>query len=179
VLGVTQRHAEVHALLKQGLNCAAIARRLKLRWATVHKYALAPSAEPLIRSCRFRTRLDPFLPYLAQRWSEGDHVAATLFNEIRVHGYRGKERTVRAHLSAWRTAAPKPAEVRLPGPRTLTWLLLRRPSDLNDDERGLLKKLCARSDELANAHRLAQEYGRSTSPVSPSLYRTNSRPPYG
>ncbi len=139
VMGVAQRHADVHALLKQGLNRAAIARRLNLSWATVNKYALAPSAEPLIRSCRFRTKLDPFLPFLAQRWSEGEHVAATLFNEIRAQGYRGKERTIRARLSEWRTAVPpRPAEARLPGPRTLTWLLLRRPSDLNDDERELV-----------------------------------------
>ena len=88
-------------------------------------------------------------------------MAATLFNEIRAQGYRGKERTVRARLSEWRTAAPpRPAEARLPGPRTLAWLLLRRPSDLNDDERELLKKLCARSDEVANAHRLAQQFLR-------------------
>jgi transposase len=161
MMGVAQRHTEVHALLKQGLHRAAIARRLNLRWATVNKYALAPSAEPLIRSCRFRTKLDPFLPFLAQRWSEGEHVAATLFNEVRAQGYRGKERTVRARLSEWRTAAPpRPAEARLPGPRTLCWLLLRRPSDLNDDERELLKKLCARSDEVANAHRLAQQFLR-------------------
>ncbi len=157
---VVQRHAEIHALLEQGLNRAAIARRLNLRWVTVHKYAVAPSADPLIRSCRSRTKLDPFLPYLAQRWSEGEHVAATLFNEVSAQGYKGKERTVREHLSAWRIAAPKPAEARLPGPRTLTWLLLRRPSDLDDDERGLLKNLCARSDELADAHRLAQQFLR-------------------
>ena len=31
---------------------------------------------------------------------------------------------------------------------------------MNDDERELLKKLCARSDEVANAHRLAQQFLR-------------------
>jgi hypothetical protein len=56
--------------------------------------------------------------------------------------------------------AAEAAEVRLPGPRALTWRLLRRPSDLNDDERELLKKLCARIDEVANAHRLAQQFLR-------------------
>jgi transposase len=161
MLAVARRHAEVHALLKQGLNRAAIARRMNLRWATVSKYALAPSAEPLIHSSRNRTKLDPFLPFLAQRWSDGEHVAASLFNEIRAQGYRGKERTVRARLSEWRASAPpRPAEARLPGPRTLVWLLLRRPSDLNDDEREMLKQLCARSDEVANAHRLAQQFLR-------------------
>src|SRR5207247_1994075 len=84
MMGVARRHAEIHALLKQGLNRASIARRLNLRWATVNKYVLAPSAEPLIRSCRFRTKLDPFLPFLAQRWSEGEHVAATLANAHRL-----------------------------------------------------------------------------------------------
>src|SRR5947207_290955 len=46
MMGVARRHAEIHALLKQGLNRASIARRLNLRWATVNKYVLAPSAEP-------------------------------------------------------------------------------------------------------------------------------------
>ena len=48
----------------------------------------------------------------------------------------------------------------LPGPRTLSWLLLRRPSDLDDTEQVLLKGLYERSTELVNARRLAQHFLR-------------------
>ncbi len=153
-----QRHAEVHELRKQGLNFCAIARRLHLSRTTVKKFALAQSSDALRRSCRYKTKLDAFLPYLARRWGEGHHVAAELFNEIKKQGYRGSERSVRA---SWRTAEPpRPAEAGLPGPRTLTWLLLRRPSDLDDQEQLLLKKLYERSAELAGARRLAQQFLR-------------------
>jgi hypothetical protein len=61
VMGVAKRHAEVHALLKQGLNCAAIARRLKrggqrstsMPWLQARNHSSDPAdLEPSsIRSC--------------------------------------------------------------------------------------------------------------------------------
>ena len=48
----------------------------------------------------------------------------------------------------------------LPGPRTLTWLLLRRPSDLDEKDQVLLKQLYERSQELVRARQLAQHFLR-------------------
>jgi transposase len=48
----------------------------------------------------------------------------------------------------------------LPGPRTLAWLLLRRPSDLDEKEQHLLQELCQRSPELVRARQLAQQFLR-------------------
>jgi hypothetical protein len=54
----------------------------------------------------------------------------------RLQGYRGSKRTVRRQLAGWRLAEPPPpAHAMLPGPRTLVWLLLRRPSDLDKKSR--------------------------------------------
>ncbi|HEV8637899.1 MAG TPA: ISL3 family transposase [Chloroflexota bacterium] len=154
-----RRHAEVHALLAQGLSVNAAARRLGLDWRTVRKFAGAATAAPLVHACRYRTKLDPFLPYLARRWGEGQHVAAALFGEIGKLGYRGSERAVREHLSRWRTAAPpRPAQAGLPGPRALAWLLLRRPSELDDEEQKLLQDLSQSSPELVGARQLAQRF---------------------
>jgi transposase len=156
-----QRHAAVQALLAEGLTVAAVARRLGLDWRTARKFAGAPTAAPLVRACRYRTTLDPFVPYLAQRWGEGQHVAAALFGELRARGYRGSERTVRAYLARWRAAAPPPAaEVGLPRPRTLAGLLLRRPATLDERTEQLLDDLGRRSPELAAARRLAQGFLR-------------------
>jgi hypothetical protein len=48
----------------------------------------------------------------------------------------------------------------LAGPRTLAWLLLRRPSDLDEREQVLLKQLYERSPELVCARQLAQHFLR-------------------
>jgi transposase len=156
-----RRHAEVHALLGEGLTIAAAARRLGLDWRTVRKFAAAPTAAPLTGAGRYRTTLDPVRPYLAQRWGEGQHVAAALFGELRARGDRGSERTVRAYLSRWRAATPPPAaEAGLPRPRTLAGLLLRRPATPDERTERLLDDLGQRSPELAAARRLAQGFLR-------------------
>ena len=93
--------------------------------------------------------------------ARGQHVAALLFDEIWPKGYRGSKRTVRRQVEGWRTAEPPPpAHAMLPGPRTLAWLLLRRPSDLDEKEQVLLKQLSERSAELVSARQLAQHFLR-------------------
>jgi len=157
-----QRHAEVHELMAQGLTVSAIARRIRLDRKTVRRFASAEVATDLLGPRgRRATALDPYLPYLASRWREGQHVAAVLFDEIWPKGYRGSKRTVRRQVEGWRTAEPPPpAHAMLPGPRTLAWLLLRRPSDLDEKEQVLLKQLSERSAELVSARQLAQHFLR-------------------
>jgi transposase len=157
-----QRHAEIHELMAQGLTITAMSRRLRLDRKTIRRFASAKSPGDLLGPRGPRaSAFDPYLPYLAKRWREGQHVAAFLFDEIGKKGYGGSKRTVRRHIEAWRTAEPPPpAHVLLPGPRTLSWLLLRRPSDLDDEEQVLLKQLYERSTELANARQLAQHFLR-------------------
>jgi len=157
-----QRHAEIHELMTGGLTIAAISRRLRLERKTVRRYATAEVAADLLGARGHRdTALDSYLPYLAKRWQDGQHVAAYLFDEIKKRGYRGSKRTVRRQLAGWRTAEPPPpAHVMLPGPRTLAWLLLRRPSDLDEKEHVLLRQLYERSAELGRARQLAQDFLR-------------------
>jgi hypothetical protein len=147
------RHAEIHELMAQGLTVSAIARRVRLDRKTVRRFASAEVAADLLGPRgRRATTLDPYLPYLATRWREGQQVAAFLFDEVWQQGYRGRKRTVRRQLAGWCVAEPPPpAHAMLPGPRTLAWLLLRRPSDLDEKEQVLLKQLYERSAELVSA----------------------------
>jgi len=146
-----QRHAEIHELMAQGLTITAIARRVRLDRKTVRRFATVEAATDLLGPLgRRATALDAYLPYLARWWQEGQHVTAFLFDEIWQKGYRGSKRTVRRQLAGWRTAEPPPpAHAMLPGPRTLAWLLLRRPSDLDEKEQVLLEQLCERAANLA------------------------------
>jgi len=157
-----QRHTDIHELLAQGLTVSAIARRVRLDRKTVRRFASAELASDLLGPHgRRSTALDPYLPYLANRWREGQHVAAFLFDEVWQQGHRESKRTVRRQLAGWRVAEPPPpAHAMLPGPRTLAWLLLRRPSDLDDKEQILLKQLYEQSPELVCARQLAQQFLR-------------------
>jgi len=157
-----RRHAEVHELLAQGLTIAAIARRLRLTRKTVYRFVRAEAAADLLGAGRRRvSALDPYLPHLAKRWQDGQHVAAYLFDEVKERGYRGSKRTVRRQVAGWRTTEPPPpAYVLLPGPRTLAWLVLRRPSDLDDEEQTLLSQLYERCPDVVSARRLAQGFLR-------------------
>ena len=154
-----RRHAEIHELLAQGLTITAISRRLRLHRKTIYRFAGAEATADLLGRGRRTTALDPYVSYLANRWREGQHVAAFLFDEIRKKGYRGSKRSVRRQVAGWRTAEPPPpAHVMLPGPRTLAWLLLRRPSDLDEKDHLLLNQLYERSVELVSAQRLSQQF---------------------
>jgi transposase len=154
------RHAEIHGLLAKGMTVSVIARQLRLDRKTVRRFANVGSADDLLsRGGRRATALDPFLPYLARRWREGTQVPTFLFSEVWQLGYRGSKRTVRRQLAGWRTAEPPPpAHALLPGPRTLAWLLLRRPSDLDAEDQVVLKQLGERNTELVSARHLAQQF---------------------
>jgi transposase len=157
-----RRHAEVHYLRDQGLTVSAVARRLKLDRKTVRRFSDADAAADLLGRDRQRpSAVDVYQPHLSRRWREGQHVAKVLFEEIRGLGYRGSVRSVARYVGGWRIAEPPPAAYALlPGPRTLTWLLLRRPSDLDETEHALLQQLAQRNPELPNTRNLVQQFMR-------------------
>ncbi|MET7353916.1 transposase, partial [Streptomyces mirabilis] len=70
---VEQRHAAVHDLLGQGLGLRAAARQSGLAINTVRRYARADAWEELAtgRWQNLPSTLDPYKPYLHQRWREG------------------------------------------------------------------------------------------------------------
>jgi transposase len=162
VVRTHRRHAEVHHLLHQGLTVSAIARLLKLDRKTVRRFANADAPTDLLgRDHQRRSAVGAYQPYLVRRWREGQHVAKVLFNEVRRLGYRGSVRTVARYVAGWRTAEPpSPAYALLPGPRTLAWMLLRRPSELDETEHLLLQQLGQRSPELIITRQLVQQFMR-------------------
>lgn len=92
-------HALVHELLDQGMGIRHIARHLGWGRHTVQRYARAAHRQDMVkgRKRQLPSKLDPFKPYLSQRWAETDGKVTVLdlHREITARGFRGHYSTVR------------------------------------------------------------------------------------
>jgi transposase len=67
------RYQQILALSREGLSQRAIARQLHLSRGCVHRYVTAESFPERALPGKRRSLLDPYLPYLRQRWEQGCH----------------------------------------------------------------------------------------------------------
>ncbi len=156
------RYEQVCQLHKEGWTLSAIAQQMHLDRNTVRKYVSAPSfPERQPRPLR-RSVLDPYKPYLVQRWNEGCRTGTVLWHELEQKGYRGKRVTVFRYVSRLRTAHGLPPKKRTHAthgkvveqrrlsttPRSLAWLVLRRSEKMDETEQQLVVQLREMHTEL-------------------------------
>src|SRR3954468_20515811 len=119
-------------------------RELRLAKETVRKFYRADSVDELLAAPRAgrRSILDRFKPHLHERLVAGHTNMLDLHREITAQGYRGSYSALRDYLAPLRASgqAPPPATV-VPKVRQITSWLLRRPTDLDDDEQLQLKQV--------------------------------------
>jgi len=156
-------YEQVIALRKQGLSQQAIAERMGIGHSTVSNWLAAGTF--LERKPREQdSQLDPYLPYLFQRWSEGCHNMACLFRELVERGYKGSYGSVygnlvrllptgRKHGASSSSKAPA-----LPTSRQAVFLFLRRPEKLRVEEQETLVKLRQIHPEVDLAYELIQQF---------------------
>lgn len=147
---VREQHAKVRALLDQGVALREIGRQLGLARNTVRRYAHAASADELLvgRWTGRTSILDPYKPYLHQRWAEGCTVARRLFEEVRERGYPGGESVVKVYVAKLRENFPPTPPRKAPSVRDVTSWLTRHPDRLTDDQAQQLKSILARCPAL-------------------------------
>jgi transposase len=157
-----ERYAAVQALLAEGCSAREIARRLGLARGTAATFAGAASIEELLVKATSRPSiLDPFKPYINQRWNDGVTSAAALHAELRACGWTGDVLTVSRYLRQFRTADGRtrttqpqlaaPAVPPSPKPRQITRWIMTRPDHLASDDAADLARLLDASPELAAA----------------------------
>jgi transposase len=159
-----ERYAAVQALRAEGCSTREIARRLRLARGTAAKFAGAASIdELLVKATRRPSILDPFKPYLGQRWNQGITSAATLHEEIRARGWNGSILTVERYLRQFRTADGRDRQARAqpqhtapsapppPKPRQVTRWIMTHPDHLASDDAANLTRLLDASPALAAA----------------------------
>jgi transposase len=167
-------HQQVWALHYQGWTAPAIAQQVGLGLRTVQRdLQHATFAGRKRRSDLGTSVLNPYKPYLLERWNAGCHTGMQLFREIQQRGYRGSYARVAAYARRLRQAQGLPPAHRHPRqalptvveppyqpltPRRATWLVLRRETQRTTAETQQLTQLHAHSTEMAEAIDLAQDF---------------------
>jgi transposase len=167
-------HQQVWALHHQGWTAPAIAQQVGLGLRTVQRDLRSPTfAGRKWRSDLGDSVLNPYKPYLLERWNAGCYNAMRLFRDLRQRGYAGGYGVVAAYARRWRQAQGLPpghrrARQPLPAvaepvcqpltPRRATWLVLRRETKRTEAEAQQLTQLHAQSPAVAEAIDLAQDF---------------------
>ena len=148
------------ALRAQGWTIQAIGREISLSPKTVRRLLNrdTPPPQEYMHHRRVPRLIEPFLPYLLQRWADGCRNGRQLTRELEQLGYLGKGSAVRWMIARWRP----PKTPRQPRRRLLTqhvpWLLLRAPDLLKKEERLDLERVLAADEWLDAGYKLVQRF---------------------
>ena len=168
-------YEQILALHQGGMGQRAIARELHMSRRIVHRYLSAeafPERAPGsgVRP-RGKSKLDPYLTHLRERWNAGEHSGSRLFDEIKERGYTGSESLLRRMLGEWRTElppkrrqgpprkqrlAPKPRKRRLSS-RGASFLMILPPSKRTQAQQQQVEQMNLNED-LRAVYLLSQEF---------------------
>lgn len=143
----------------RGMSQKAIAQSLGLHPKTIRRYLLNP--EPRNRRQKRSRLLDPYKPYIQQRWKEGCHNASQIFREIKKMGYPGETTIVREYVKRLRKTdhlTENGGTPSLPRPRALAWLLLKPPNDQNSVQNQIWERVISNNPKLMTTSKLATDF---------------------
>lgn len=177
-------HQQVWALRDHGWPGHALATQRDIGKRTVFRdLRTATWPERTRRRDRGRSVLNPYQPYLLERWHAGCRDAWRLCGERQRRGYPGSYATVARYAQRLRQAqgqAPRQRPPRQTLPvvaepqqplltaRQAAWLVLRREERRDEDEAQQLAQLRAQHAEVAEAIELAQDFAQLVRQRQPS-----------
>jgi transposase len=159
------RYQQVVALRKQGFSQTAIASQVGIGHATVSRW-LSSEAFPEQQARPRKRALDPYLPFLRERWEAGCQNIAQLYRELVARGYTHSYHSVHEQLvrllPGGKKNAAKGSDLS-PTPlssRQASFLFLRRSEELEADEQESLLALRHLHAEIDLAYDLVQQFAR-------------------
>lgn len=166
------RYDEVCSLHAQGWSLSAIADHVGLHRDTVRTYVQAPSFPQRQPRSPQPSILDPFKPYILQRWNAGCHTGTVIARELKARGYQGGSTTVLDYITQLRKAAGIPPKRRVgvtaaaitdpthrvASSRDLIWLVLPRPDTCDAEEQAQLDQLATSHTDVRQGITLVQEF---------------------
>jgi transposase len=163
------RYQQMLTLREAGLSTRSIAQRLGVGARTIQRW-LAEAHGPYAGRRKPRhSPLDWSAQYLRERWEAGEHNGTVLWEELKVQGYTGSQRSVYRRLTKWREqprkrglptspeSAPRsPLEDVTPG-QMIGWMLAR-PGMLSPEAEARLDQITQMDGTLAKARELTHRF---------------------
>jgi len=168
------RYEQITALQTQGMKSAEIAAQVGMAERTVREW-LSRRDIPYSSPRQERARLiEPYRPYLLERWHQGCHNGSQLERELRAKGYKGSPRAISRYLE---TLAPSGLSARKRGSTSVprqtasslqpdplltlsahqaTWLFFRKQEDLKAEEQESLRQLRPASPPVETTSQLVE-----------------------
>jgi hypothetical protein len=143
---IAQRHRAVHELRAAGRTLAEAAAALGLSEQLTGRFWRAAGPAQLLR-VRGTSALDPYKPYLRQRWDQGITSIRALFREITALGYPGSYATAYAWLALLKLTAP-PRPPAPPAHQQISRWMLTDPARLDSGQQAQLAAALGRCPEL-------------------------------
>lgn len=175
-------YEQAKQLQAQGWTIAAIARQLKLNRKTVRRYL---QADTFPEKRRPPSQVDPYKPYILQRWNAGCRTGTELLKEIQQQGYRGTASVVFDYITRLRQAQGLPPRSRafapdqqpitdpetgVLTPREAVWLVIGKPENSGDDDKARLEKLIQTNATIAKAVDLTRDFLQSLRQRQPEQF---------
>jgi len=149
----------------------AISTHMGRHHRTIKKYLEASTFPERPPRRRPPSILDPYKAYLLERWQAGYRSVLELYREIQAQGFAGKYSIVAAYVSRLRPPHGRITRRRRTGPTATivevdkpltpsraTWLVMRRETKLDDDEKQQLARLQAQEGAIAEAITLTRDF---------------------
>ena len=177
------RYEAVHMLHQQAISERGIARRLRMSRNTVHRFLKAERLPERSRTPYRGSILDPYKPYLLERWKSGCWNGVQLYSEIKQLGYTGSEVLCRffitslrkehqrvgastalaldasgAHVRVPADCPSKPSPKRRMSPSRASWLSICQPDKLDEQQRKLVEQLLMAHPDLKTPYQLSQAF---------------------
>lgn len=155
-------------LHEQGLTAKQIAQQTGISTRSIQRYLKQPDfCERQRRSDRGRSVLDPYKPYVLERWNQGFRDGRQLFEELKKQGYQHSYNVVAAYLRCLKQIQPpetsSPVQC-IESPyfpltaRRATWLVLGHGGQTDEDSKQLLAHLKQHCSIFQTAITLAQDF---------------------
>jgi transposase len=177
------RFEAVRVLHQQLVPEREIARRLGMSRNTVHKFLQAETFPERSQTPYRGSILDPYKPYILERWKSGCWNGAQLLEEIKKLGYAGSDALLRyfmIHLRKQHQVAgtamvlelstalgkvstpgdlpPKPSPKRRMSPTRASWFCVCQPDKLDGKQRQHVERIRAAHPDLETAYQLSQAF---------------------
>jgi transposase len=177
------RYEAARTLHQQLVSQREIARRLKLSRTTVSRFLKAEAFPERSRLPYRGSLLDPYKPYILERWQSGCWNGTQLYEEVKLRGYTGSDSLFRLFISQVRRqhqlagtasalaldpsgsqvkapldSSPKPAPKRRMSPTRASWLCVCQPDKLDEKQQKLVEQLRAAHRDLDTAYHLSQAF---------------------